>query len=366
MKNVRQDIYGTDRRKRDAQVLSETSREHLFDKPWADAMQRQRRATFILAAITVLIILAITGIAVQQYVGITKQSSSSPAPASARRIVAPPSPLDLNVDVQTQFLMDELSEKPASSIPENGDLPLSVQWVKQAAFYLVQAEKANREERYDDALDSYQKALLIYPNLEGVHRSLGLIYLVKKDYKPAAEMFERVAQEEDMTFGLANNLGVAYLALEDYKRAETNFLIATRLDPKYPLAYFNLATLYMRTSNPTNAAVYFGKYLDLKPDDISAAQSYAMVLVQLQRWERAAELLTAIARATPDVAPIHFRLAEALSHTGKNTPAVESLRRGTALVDARKALSWLSQPEFDLLRNDPGFKQLLSELATTN
>lgn len=365
MKNPAQDIYGTNRRKRGEDAFSDAAQNLPLVQPWVDAMRQRRRSSIVFSLVIVLVTALVGTVAIQQYL----LSNRRP---SGRWPVRPPpgrpglsSPLDLSADPQTQFLMDELTELSILSIPEKGDMPLGIQWVKQAAYYLVQAEKASKEERFDEALEAYGKALLIFPPLQGVHRNMGLIYLRKKDYRAAASMFEKVTTEEEMTFGLANNLGVAYLAMKDFKKAEENFLLATKLNPRYALAYFNLATLYLRSGDMAKSASFFEKYIEFRPDDVAAAQTYAMVLIQLKQWDPAISLLDQIAKVAPEVAPIHFRLAEALSHTGNREAALNALRRATSLVDARKALAWMSRPEFDLIRNDPGFRQLLNELGAT-
>jgi Flp pilus assembly protein TadD len=363
MKKTSQDIYGTNRKKEEVDPLSDQDRYDLLQKPWLDARRQHRRATITLTIVVFVILALIATVVVQQYF-LTKQSTGKGTTSKAvpeKTIMS--SSFNVNTDTQTQFMMDELSELKNITLPEKGDMPLNTQWIKQAAYYLIQAEKAAREERFDDAIDSYGKALLIYPKLQGAHRQLGLAYLRKKDYQNAAPEFEKASAEEAMTYGLANNLGVSYLALEDYKKAENSFLMATQLNPQYALAYFNLATLYLRTGDPTKAAGFFEKYLSYKPEDVAAAQTYAMVLVQLKRWDQAAGLLQQIATFAPDVAPIHFRLAEALSHTTHRDAAIESLKRAVSLVDPRQALAWMSRPEYDLLRNEPGFRELLNDLS---
>ncbi len=358
-----QDIYGTERRKADPGAFAPTTGADLLNQPWLEAIRHRRRTSFVLTLLILIIVGLITTM-VTQYVVSAKRSVNRFAPRAVASRPTGTSPLDLSANPQTQLLQDELGEMAIMTIPAKGDMPLDTQWVKQAAYYLVQAEKAVQEDRLDEALEAYSKARLIYPDLKGVQRQVGLIYLRKKDYKAAAAVFEKVTTEEEVTFGLANNLGVSYLALENFKKAEENFMLAVRLNPHYPLAYFNLATLFTRTGDLAKAADYFEKYLRLKNDDVSAAQTYAMILIQLKRWDRAIDLLTQISAVAPDVAPIHFRLAEALSHTERNDQAMQSLKRATALVDPRKALSWMSRPEFNLLRNDPGFQQLLNELGT--
>jgi len=362
MKQTSQDIYGTNRKKAEVDPLSDQDRFDLLQKPWVDARRRNQRATVALTLVVFIILALIATVVVQQYL-LKKQPAGKVTSKPVQEKTIMSSSFNVTTDTQTQLMMDELSELKNIALPEKGDMPLNTQWIKQAAYHLIQAEKATREERFDDAIDSYKKALLIYPKLQGAHRQLGLAYLRKKDYQNAAPEFEKAAAEEAMTYGLANNLGVSYLALEDYKKAEANFLSAIQLNPQYALAYFNMATLYLRTGDPSKAATFFEKYLSFKPEDVAAAQTYAMVLVQLKRWDQAAGLLQQIANFAPDVAPIHFRLAEALSHTTRRDMAIESLKRAVSLVDPRQALAWMSRPEYDLLRNEPGFRDLLNDLS---
>lgn len=363
MKNPSQDIYGTDRRKPEFKAASDMERVELLSKPYTDAVRRQRRATLLLSAVSILIVLLVGTVAVQQYF-LLNQRAYGPGlnRPSVRRSVDAPTELT----PQAQFLADELAAEQPLTIPEKGDLPLNATWVKQAAYYILQAEKATAEDRSDDALAAYGKALLIFPALKGAYRQMGLIHLRMKNYRTAAEMFENVLAQEEATFGVVNNLGVAYLQLEDNQKAEQNFLRAIQLNPQYPLPHFNLATLYRRARENEKAATHFEKYLSLRGDDVEAAQTYAALLLDLQRWERAVTLLQGISRAAPDVPPIQFQLAQALSHTPNRAAAMDALRRGATLVDPRKALAWMSKPELDLLRSDPGFQQLRDELGAAD
>ena len=363
MKNTRQDIYETNRKKSEIDSLSDEERLYLLQKPFLDARRRQRRATFRLTLIASVILSLVATVVVQQYLLTRPSKEKGKAPKAEEGRIVTLSPFSLASDARTQFIMDELSDAKNLVLPEKGDMPLNTQWVKQAALYLIKAEEATREERFDDAIDAYKKALLIFPKLQGAHRQLGLAYLRKKDYQNAAPEFEKASTEEPMTYGLANNLGVSYLAMEDYKKAEANFVMAMQLNPQYAVGYRNLATLYLRTGDPTKAAVHFEKYLSYKPDDVGAAQSYAMVLVQLKRWDQAASMLQQIVNIAPDVAPIQFRLAEALSHTPQRPAALAALKRAASLVDPRQALAWMSRPEFDLLRTEPEFRDLLNQLS---
>jgi len=363
MRNTSQDIYGTDRKKPEGEPGDDVDPAGLLSKPWFDAVRRERRSTVVLVSVALIMTLLVAAVVVQQYLLLARRPSDRDAVWTRVSKLPPSSVLDLNAESEAQTIVDELTEAKVLKVPDSGNMPFNAQWVKQAAYHVVQAEKASREERLDDALDEYAKAHLIFPQLGGVERQIGLIHLRQKDYTAAAAMFEKCAAEEEMTFGLANNLGVAYLAIENHKKAEQMFLEAVRLNPKYPLAYFNLATLYIRTGDLVKAGEYFDRYLGIRPDDLTAAQTYAKVLIDLKQWDKAATLLGQISRLVPDVAPVQFRLAEALSHTSDRAASIKALRHATGLVDPRKALGWMSRPEFNLLRNDPDFQQLLDQLG---
>lgn len=330
------------------------------DRMWAEARRKLRRQT-LLYVLTLLVSIVVVASAILFYywkINETWRRSRPVRPGMAQT----PSPLRFDVDPETMYLFEELSP-PRKNEPAE-DLPLSISSVKMAAYHLVQAERAARQDRYEDALTSYQNAARIFPDMLGVQGQIGVLALRLKQYALSAEAFEKVAREAPMTFSLANNLGVAYLGMEDFSKAEAAFRLAVKINPQYAMAYFNLATLYLRQGQLEKAVDYFEQYMTLQPNDTMAGQTYALILIQLEQWDRAAKLLQMIARVAPDVAPIHFRLAQALSHGPQRRAAVEALKRAVSLVDPRQALAWMSRPEFNLIRDDPGFQDLLLELGS--
>jgi len=271
------------------------------------------------------------------------------------------SPLRFEMDAQSMYLLEDLL--PPAPSEESENMSLSASALKQASYHLVRAEKADKQDRTEEALESYRKVVRIFPHILGVQRQIGMLAIRVKDYALAAEALEKASREASMTFSMANNLGVAYMGMENFDKAEAAFKTAVQLNPDYAMAYFNLATLYLRRGKPDAASPFLEKYLILQPGDTMAGQTYALTLIQLEQWDRAAALLQQIARAAPDVAPIHFRLAQALSHGPSPEPAIEALKRAVNLVDPKQALAWLSRPEFNLLRDEAGFQQILQELG---
>ncbi len=269
----------------------------------------------------------------------------------------------IQITPEASLLIDELGNQPALEPPAEASAPFDTRWLKQAAYYLVTAEKAYRDDRMEDALRYFSNVLKIFPDLQGVQRYLGLIYLRLQDYSSAAVAFEKASRENAASAGVANNLGVAYLALKDYLRAEQYLKRALALKPDYDPAILNLATLYIRRNDKAQAAVYLSRYLQVKPGDIKAAQTYASILMDIGKWDQAVVWLKRVCDSVPSLAPAYFRLAQALAHTGHDQEAIATLRHGATLIDPRKALAWLSAGSFDPIRKHPDFQKLVSDLS---
>jgi tetratricopeptide (TPR) repeat protein len=326
---------------------------------WAETQRQLRRQTLLFVLTVMVSGLLIVVVTTYYYLQISESRQN--ARPVRRTLERPSSPLRFEVDAQTMYLLEELPV-PSGTVTSD-DLPLSASSIKQATYYLVSAEKAAKQDRNEDALNGYQQVARIFPDILGVQGQIGLLAIRLKQYAVAAEAFEKASRESPMTSSMANNLGVAYLGMEDFDKAEAAFKTATRMNSQYAMAYFNLATLYLRRGQPDKASQFFEEYMTLQPGDTMAGQTYALILIQLEQWDHAATLLQQIARVAPDVAPIHFRLAQALSHGPDREAAVAALKRAIALVDPRQALSWMSRPEFNLLRNDPAFQEILLELG---
>lgn len=334
---------------------------------WTESLKRQRRQSFIIGLVVFLVVSMVIVITFQQYLlGIALTYDPPPAPAAPRasdslNIMTYLNPDD---DEQAQFMLTEILEQGVGDRAiTDGDKPLDTHWVKEASYHLLRAERAQREGLEEMALESYENALRIYPDLRGVNSILGMLYMNRREHEQAAAAFERAALEETLSFGIVNNLGVAYLQLGRFDKAAEYLLHALRLRPDYAAAHFNLASLYVRTGEIDEAANHFRAFLEMEPDNLNAMLAYSAILIRRKEWAPAAELLQRAALQSPQSPPIHFRLAQCLSHVDRQAEALQTLRRAVALVDSRNALAWMSQSGFDAMRHEPGFQQLAQELG---
>jgi tetratricopeptide (TPR) repeat protein len=326
-----------------------------------EMLTRQRRQSTALIVMTAVVLFSVAG-AVYYWLAHTKKALYGRGKVDTGIETARPA-MTAFEDPLPLYLIDPLKYIKPVPVPEQ-PADLTVDWLKQAVYHILEAEKAAQNNHYDSALKEFSDARKIFPGLKGISRLQGLIYLAQKNYPAAAQSFVQALQEEPPTFGVVNNLGIAYIGMTNLPQAEACLVEAIKMDSNYALAYYNLAMIRQRQGDAPRAADFLGVYTRMQPGDLSARQSYAMLLLSLGQWEKAALVLDALGDATPQSAVIQFRLAQALSHvTGKREQSLSTLEHAVALVDSRKALAWLSRPDFDLLRNEARFRKLSDQLS---
>jgi tetratricopeptide (TPR) repeat protein len=243
----------------------------------------------------------------------------------------------------------------------SGEKPLSTKWVKKAAYHIIMGQQALAMDEKEEALKHFAEVVAIYPEIEGLHRTMGMLSVQEENYELAAKHLEMALEEEEL-FDVVNNLGTAYIGLEDYEKASKHLTRALELQPESPVCHKNLGVLYQKMGREKEAIFHFEKYLDLRPDDLESMQTYALYLTKLGRWKEAATFLEELTKDVTDVAPIYFLLAQVQVQNGRPEAAVAALQRGIQLVDPTLALAWMSRNEFDSVRESENFRRLIDQL----
>jgi len=271
--------------------------------------------------------------------------------------------LAFNTNQDISYAYETLAENDLIELTDQASYPLDSTWIKQAGTRLNMADKALQHGQLNEALLRYNEALKIYPDIKDVQRYIGLIHLQKKEFDLAISAFEKAIAQESNNPRLLNNLGICFLGLNEYDKALIVLEAALIQDPSYLMAHYNIATLYYRQQAYDKSLPYFEYYLGADNENLEAYQLYAKSLIQLDEWDVASEVLAELSRKMPDSAPVYFRLAQALSMQQQPSPAMSALEQGIALMDTRRALSWLNKKEFDVLRSSPEFQTLVESLS---
>ncbi len=352
-KDELRDIYQSDSRDFEKDFTPQVAKE-IIEERQRD-LRRSRFTAFFFGSVIILLSVLLTVIVIREYVVVR----TAPQKAGAEEATYIPRytlPSDSTWVMDYRRVAGELDPG-----EEPGPKPLSTKWVKKAAYHIIMGQQALAVSEPETALENFQQVVDIYPDMEGIHRAIGMLFLQQSNYTNATKHLEKALEEEEL-FDVVNNLGTAYIGLEEYDKAEENLLKALALQPESPGCHRNLAVLYRKMKSDDQAVYHFEKYLDLRPGDLDTMQTYALYLTKLGRWKEAADFLTALTREVTDVAPIYFLLAQVQVQNGQEDKAVAALQRGIQLIDPELALAWMSREEFNAVRDSGEFKTLVDQL----
>ncbi len=141
----------------------------------------------------------------------------------------------------------------------------------EAEKWFLQGVDLEAGGRVEEAINLYEKALELDPQLAAAHVNLGTVYFTSQDWKKA-EHYYRQAIEANPNYPLAHfNLANLYDERGDQEQALTHYQTALKLDPNYADAHYNVALLYQASGSSLKAMRHWRTYVKLDPGSSWAA-----------------------------------------------------------------------------------------------
>jgi tetratricopeptide (TPR) repeat protein len=154
----------------------------------------------------------------------------------------------------------------------------------EARIYLEKGRVSYRNDEDLQALEAFQQALKLDPELAEAHFRLGLTYdalaqgeEAEAAYKKAVEAYKKyLSIEGNGEDAEAHyNLGQTYAGLHLYGEAVREYRQATRLKPDDAAIHYDLGLALMRLAQYDEASRAFAKSLELDPDNYRAEDELA-------------------------------------------------------------------------------------------
>lgn len=117
--------------------------------------------------------------------------------------------------------------------------------------------------RVDLAADAFQRALALDPKYEKALNNLGVIRYLKGQYEEAISLFKRAIIINPENLESYTNLGIIYFLAERLEEARGAFERALQLDPKHAETHYNLALLYERRGIWPKALTHYQRFIEL-------------------------------------------------------------------------------------------------------
>lgn len=154
----------------------------------------------------------------------------------------------------------------------------------EARDYLEKGRQFYRKDEDAQAVEAFQQALKLDPELAEAHFRLGLTYdtlgqeqEAEAAYKKAVETYKKYLSIDGNNDDAEGhyNLGQTYAGLHVYTEAVREYRQATRLKPDDPAIHYDLGLALMRLAQYDEASKAFARSLELDPENYRAEDELA-------------------------------------------------------------------------------------------
>jgi tetratricopeptide (TPR) repeat protein len=221
----------------------------------------------------------------------------------------------------------------ANREPEAEDVirfSLSQRRKDSAIYYLLLGDSLSHRKSFDEAVESYDKALELQPKFAWAFTNRGSARLAKKEYDKAIADFDeaiRLAPNYASAFG---NRGSARLAKNEYDKAIADFDEAIRLDPKLTLAFGNRGSAWWYKKEYDKAIADCDEAIRLAPNYAWAFTNRGIARLAKKEYDKAIADFDEAIRLDPKLA---------LAFGNRGNAWLEKKEYDKAIADFDKAIA---------------------------
>lgn len=193
---------------------------------------------------------------------------------------------------------------PAKALGANQNLTDAREYAKKfpkpAVKEFEKGNKADQEDKKEEAIRHYQKALQIAPEFYEAHNNLGSDYLSKSDFTSARKEFEQAIQQNQSDAAGYFNLSNTWMLMGDLPEAQKYLNEGIRREPESALGQFLLGSLNMKTGKLPEAEQALQQAIKFNPLMVQPRLQLVNLLLQQGKKQAAIEQLHDFVTNFPD------------------------------------------------------------------
>jgi len=229
--------------------------------------------------------------------------------------------------------MDVLSagQSPLDALAQGG----SGQQAQLAQYAILKASQDMRNNRLDDAVVSFKRALAYDPQNVTALAYIGDIYQSQGKTDEAVKAYKDLIGIDPTSAEYRIKLANTYLQGKRYQESEETFKIAARLEPRNPVPEYTLGIQYAQTERLAEAEAQFRKVQRMTPSDGNVYYALGSLYNKMGRHAEALQELKTSINLKSNLSA-EYELGVAYSRLGRDDEANRQLK---LLVDAKSGLS---------------------------
>jgi tetratricopeptide (TPR) repeat protein len=197
----------------------------------------------------------------------------------------------------------------------------------KAAMHAQKGHRYHQQGKLEKAKAEFNKILKIQGNHFDALQGLGAIYLQEKNYPAAIRHLTSACVINTEVPGLQCNLGLAYRYSNDSDKAAECFAHATRLDPSFAAAYYNLALCQIAGQDYPLALQTLNNAERCRPGHFGTLEQTAHVLENLNLFSQAISYYQHALQIEPRNIQLLFSYGKVLQSDRRYLKAIETFEK---------------------------------------
>jgi Tfp pilus assembly protein PilF len=137
--------------------------------------------------------------------------------------------------------------------------------------------------KYEEAIADYRKAIEIKPDFPNAYYNRGLVYYNQQKYKEAIRDYSKAIEIKPDFPNAYNSRGIVYYYQQKYEEAISDYSKAIEIKPNYAKAYFNRGISFSNMGKSAKSDVDIIKYFVLEKKDPIETLGYCNTMNQVEK-----------------------------------------------------------------------------------
>ena len=185
------------------------------------------------------------------------------------------------------------------------------------------------------AASTLQKMIDINPSSYRVHQISGKLFEEKTQFLKALESYQTALKLSPDLAGIRSDIGNVYRKMENLDEALIWLKEELKINPYHALTNYRVGDIYMTKASPELAVPYLEQAVQANPGLLEAQRELGKALMDQRQYEKALVRLRIVAQAEPQDEGIHYLLAGAYRKLGNLEEAKVELKRFNELNQER-------------------------------